>query len=213
MQIFLKTNADVRRTDIKLQELYRNGEIENPEPTTKNQVIIRFKKGSFKGLKTLFTAPGNLIVSYTTKREYEALIKKLKDTLVSREGEELTLVDEKRIPVTYKHNLEKASEAMYQVLLGDKVDKVLEEGREYLTRTDFREIDERIRREKNRPKLGPLYGKRDKAWLRFLEKHYPDIKGPVHEIEDSKLVKKIKKEFDQYYKKEYWENVDAEKKA
>lgn len=108
MQVFLKSNADVRRTDLKLYKFYRDGEIENPEPTSKRNAIITFKKGPFKGLKTVFTAPGNLIVPYTTEEQYKALIKKLKEDVLVPKGPHLILEEQKRIPVTHKQDLEKA---------------------------------------------------------------------------------------------------------
>jgi len=108
MQVFLKSNADVPRTDRKLYKLYRDGEIENPEPTSKHNAPITFKKGPFKGLTTVFTAPGNLIVPYTTEEQYKALIKKLKEDVLVPKGPHLILEEQKRIPITHKQDLEKA---------------------------------------------------------------------------------------------------------
>lgn len=50
---------------------------------------------------------------------------------------------------------------------------------------------------------------KERAWLRFLEKHYPDIQKP---IKDRVLASRILKEFEQYWKKEYWEEGVGDRK-
>lgn len=66
------------------------------------------------------------------------------------------------------------------------------------------------RREVTRLTVGKIYGEREKAWPRFLEKYYPNIKTPIHNLEDGRLAKKIKDEFEEYWNKEYWEERDRE---
>ncbi|MDH5733059.1 MAG: winged helix-turn-helix transcriptional regulator [Candidatus Bathyarchaeota archaeon] len=58
--------------------------------------------------------------------------------------------------------------------------------------------------------VGDLFGARQKAFQRFMKKYYPQIKIPVHDIENPKLVMNIMKGFEEYYKEEFWKDEKRE---
>jgi len=104
---------------------------------------------------------------------------------------------------------EKTLEAAYSVLRQRKITDALNEGREYVTLTEI--IDEpyeEVSREETRPKVGDLYGKREKALHKFLRKYYPNVET-LRDVKDGKLVMKILKEFEAYWKKEFWEEESS----
>jgi len=100
--------------------------------------------------------------------------------------------------------LQKTKEILERELVRRICMQAMIEGQPYLTLEDiYREL-----RNVGRKTLA-LKGEREKAWSKFLEKYYPNIEDPL----EKKVPKTILKEFEEYYKKEYFENVDAEKKG
>lgn len=172
--------------------------------------FVKTKKCSKQTLlncKTNLEAEGKLCkkLSEETKRpvyfipenirpEIEFLIHKRE---IKKEIDQMTPEEIQKL-ITKLKETEKMLDAAFSVLFQRKVDEALNEGREYVTLTEIRQVFEEVMREKMRPKVGNLHGKREKAWLRFVEKYYPSLEEA---LKDRELLDK----FDEYYAKEYWE--------
>ena len=63
-----------------------------------------------------------------------------------------------------------------------------------------------------RPTVGNLYGEKERAWLKFLQKYHPNVDKSIREQGSLKVSKKFLTEFAQYWKKEYWDEKDNSEK-
>lgn len=93
--------------------------------------------------------------------------------------------------------------AALRLLVKNKVHKLMNQGREYVTVAELREPLKEVLREKTRPKVGDIFNERPKAWRLFLEKHDLTPKT-FNQIKDGKRQMQILREFEEYWSKEYW---------
>ena len=221
-QEILSWNVDYEATKEKIRSLTPQVLVCHDPHQSKGKLVIEFQKWK-RGKKSrmVLSPKGRLQISYSSKEDREEQLGELKKhgILVPKEGEELTLLKKKSVPVFHLQDLqtdlerqkliakktEKTLEAAYNVIRSRIITDALNEGREYVTLTEIMDKPrEEVRREETRPKVGDLYGKREKALHKFLRKYYPNVEA-LGDVEDGKLVMRILEEFEEYWKKEFWE--------
>jgi len=105
-------------------------------------------------------------------------------------------------------NLMKMLDAARSLLIRRKISDAMDKGQEYITLRELLQTYDEIKREAARPKIGNLFGKRDKAWSRFLKKQGLTSKT-FNQLKNWERIDKIRKEFEEYYQKDFWEEESS----